>query len=75
MTKHIRRWNIWRRNNCNGRWHKFLVLLGLRRSPTFVLTFLPEETEEFMKKCYKVHIDNTKVKENKVMIDMISDYW
>lgn len=43
MVKHIRRWNIWRKGCLNSKWHKLLVLLGLRQSPTMVWTLLPEE--------------------------------
>ena len=43
IIKHIRRWNIWRKDNRNSRLHKLLVLLGLRQSPTLNFVFLPEE--------------------------------
>lgn len=49
LIKHIRRWNIWRCYNTNNRWHKLLVLLGLRNSPTLIHTLLPEECEEIAK--------------------------
>lgn len=34
LVNHIRLWNTWRKNCANNWWHKLLVLLGLRRSPT-----------------------------------------
>lgn len=45
FINHIRRWNIWRKRNLNGRFYKFLVLVGVTKSPTMVLTLLPEECE------------------------------
>ena len=49
VINHIRRWNIWRRYTSNGRWHKLMVLFGLRHSPTLIHTLLPEEREEIAK--------------------------
>ena len=43
MIKHIRRWNIWRKDNLNSRFYKFLVLIGVVMSPTMCFTLLPEE--------------------------------
>lgn len=43
MLDHLKRWNIWRKNNSNGPIHKILVLLGLRYSPTMVLILTYEE--------------------------------
>lgn len=40
---HIRRWTIWRKMCINGPFYKFLVLIGLVKSPSFALTLLPEE--------------------------------
>lgn len=31
---HISMWNEWRKHNTNSKFHKLLVLLGLRHSPT-----------------------------------------
>lgn len=46
LVKHIRRWNIWRKNNLNCKLHKFLVLIGFIKSPTFSYTLLPEEYDD-----------------------------
>lgn len=35
MIRRFRLWNKWRKNCLNGPLYKFLVLIGLRRSPTF----------------------------------------
>lgn len=43
LIKHFRRWNIWRKGCLNNRTHKFLVLIGFRKSPTLTFTMLPEE--------------------------------
>ena len=45
FINHIRRWNVWRKRNLNGRFYKFLVLVGVTKSPTMLLTCLPEERE------------------------------
>lgn len=47
MIKHIRRWNIWRKRSMNSTPYKLFVLFGIIKSPTFSLTMLPEEAEEF----------------------------
>lgn len=47
FIRHIKRWNIWRKRNINGRFHKFLTLLfGRRYSPTFRYVFIEEEIAE-----------------------------
>lgn len=43
LSRHIRRWNRWRKRNTNGHLHHILVLLGVVKSPTFAFTLLPEE--------------------------------
>lgn len=35
MIRRFKLWNGWRKNCLNGPLHKFLVLIGLVRSPTF----------------------------------------
>ena len=35
IIDHVRLWNKWRKGCLNGPLHKFLVLIGLRYSPTF----------------------------------------
>ena len=45
LSRHIRRWNYWRKRNVNGRLHHILVLLGVVKSPTFAFTLLPEEID------------------------------
>lgn len=35
MLKHVKIWNEWRKNSLNGAGHKFFVLIGVRKSPTF----------------------------------------
>lgn len=46
IIKHIRRWKLWRKYNCNGRIYQLCVLVGLAVSPTFYATYLPEEMAE-----------------------------
>lgn len=43
IITYIRRWNKWRKYNLNSRTYKMLVLLGIIKSPTMLLTILPEE--------------------------------
>lgn len=54
MIDHIRRWNIWRKNNLNGPIHKLFVLFGIIHSPTFAFILLPEERNEIMSGFQKV---------------------
>lgn len=35
IIHHFKLWNKWRKNCLNGWFHKIMVLLGLRYSPTF----------------------------------------
>lgn len=53
LINHIRRWNIWRKYSGNSRIHKFLVLIGLRKSPTMWTVFLPEEIGEYYERYYR----------------------
>ena len=48
VINHVRRWNIWRKHNADGKIHKFIVLIGLIKSPTFGTASLPEEMQERM---------------------------
>lgn len=43
LSRHIRRWNRWRKRNANSHLHHILVLLGVVKSPTFAFTLLPEK--------------------------------
>lgn len=43
IIRHIKRWNIWRKKNTNGKLHHILVLFGIIKSPTFASVLLPEE--------------------------------
>ena len=43
LINHCKRWNRWRKGCFNSWWHKLLVLLRLRYSPTFELTFTEDE--------------------------------
>lgn len=49
VINHIRRWNKWRKYNLNGRLHKFLVLIGITKSPTMPYVWLDSEYKEFEK--------------------------
>ena len=53
IINHIKRWNKWRKHNCNSLLHKLLVLLHVIYSPTFESVFTDEEEleikEAFMK--------------------------
>jgi hypothetical protein len=35
IKNYIKRWNRWRKFNANSKWHKLLVLMDFRYSPTF----------------------------------------
>lgn len=37
LAFHFKAWNEWRKRNLNSRLHKFLVLLGVVKSPTFIV--------------------------------------
>lgn len=41
--KHIRKWLEWRKLNTNSRWHKFLVLIKARKSPSFIDYYRAEQ--------------------------------
>lgn len=43
VINHIRRWLKWRKGNLNGRFYKFLVLIGVRKSPTLKYVWLDSE--------------------------------
>lgn len=47
IINHIRRWNLWRKDCLNNRIYKFFVLIGLIKSPTMALIYLPEEWDMF----------------------------
>lgn len=45
VKTHIIRWNKWRKRCTNGWFHKFLVLVGLRKSPTMMFVLTDKEIE------------------------------
>ena len=47
IIKHIQRWNIWRKECLNGPLYKFLVLVGLRKSPSMQFILTPDEIKAF----------------------------
>ncbi len=47
MMKHIKKWNEWRRYNCNSFIYKLFVLLGIVKSPTFECFHTQDEWKEF----------------------------
>lgn len=49
FVDHCKRWNKWRKKCTNGWFHKFLVLIGWRFSPTFILTLTDEEIYDIAK--------------------------
>lgn len=49
LVRHIKRWNKWRKGSMNSKFYKFLVLLGLYKSPTFALMLTDEEEEAIHK--------------------------
>lgn len=49
IINHIRRWNKWRKHNLNGTFYKFLVLIGIRKSPTLPLIWLDSELKAYRK--------------------------
>ncbi len=46
MKTRFKRWNEWRKSNMNSKIHQLLVLLGIRKSPTFELFITQEEWED-----------------------------
>lgn len=61
IVDHVRRWNIWRKNNANGKLHHLLVLLGLVHSPTLYTVLLPEEWDEIEKKIVSKSMESVMV--------------
>lgn len=49
MIKRFKRWNCWRKHSLNSKLYKFLVLIGVISSPTFILTMTDEEFDEYFK--------------------------
>lgn len=47
IIKHFKRWNVWRKYNKNGIWHKILVLFGVIKSPTFNHMWTKDECKAF----------------------------
>lgn len=47
IIRHIKRWNKWRKNCCNSKFHKFLVLVGIIKSPTMPHILLDDEIKAF----------------------------
>ena len=51
LLDHIRIWDKWRKRNTNSKLYKFLVLVGLRHSPTFMALKMfdyPDDCVEFI---------------------------
>ena len=45
LADRFQRWNKWRKHSMNSHFYKFLVLVGLRYSPTLDLYFTKKEEQ------------------------------
>lgn len=52
ITNHLKRWNKWRKHSLNSPIYKFLVLIGVVRSPTLSLTLTDEEIRKYQEMIY-----------------------
>lgn len=46
LTLHYQQWNRWQKHNLNSKFHKILVLLKLKRSPSFEMMKTGERIAE-----------------------------
>ena len=53
VKKHFQKWNRWRRQNCNSKFYQFLVLIGIRVSPSFSHLEENEAMMEAMRKGFE----------------------
>lgn len=58
MFKHLYYWNRWRKNCFNNSKHKFLVLLGIRKSPTLEQIKELDRIRKPFKKGYKKGVES-----------------
>ncbi len=49
IANRVKRWNKWRKGNRNSKFYKFLVLIGIAKSSTYILTFIDDGFEEVRK--------------------------
>ena len=47
LINHVRRWNMWRKNNMNHPFYQFLVLIGVRKSPTLPFVVMKDDTPDW----------------------------
>ena len=69
LILHYQQWNRWRKNNLNSKFYKLLVLLKLRRSPTFEAMKAGEKLGFYMQNIAKKYfgtLDNLKESEKDV---------
>lgn len=43
IIRHIKRWNVWRKNNLNGRFYQLLVLFKIKNSPSMSFIVIAED--------------------------------
>lgn len=53
LILHLRAWNLWRKNNCNSRLYKFLVLIGFMKSPSMICAYFTLGFSEGLKRFEK----------------------
>lgn len=58
IIRHIKRWNKWRKRCRNGKFHKFLVLIGVIHSPTFLRILTDEEEKAYYEEIKKIFEEN-----------------
>lgn len=53
IKEHVKKWNEWRKHNCNSKLHKMLALFKIVPSPTFMLFVTEEELKRIREKLDK----------------------
>jgi len=53
LKRRFQKWNRWRRQNCNSKFYQFLVLIGIRLSPSFAHLEENEALCEAMRKGFE----------------------
>lgn len=48
LLDHIQIWNKWRKRNTNSKLYKFLVLVGLRHSPTLTILKMSDYQDDWV---------------------------
>lgn len=66
LKRHFERWMLWRKHSHMSKWYKFLVLVGVKYSPTFTIQLTTKERKDIRESIKRAIASNKLIIHNKI---------